>query len=92
MTSFEIMTTFDGVLINYEFFSTPYTKIIDGRVYDRRILDIAETASKKEEGISIRDVKLIFNGLDTNTFSLQRHLETVTLKYIREKYKFTGIF
>lgn len=81
----------NGVIINYEFFSTPYTRIVDNRVYDRRILDIAETAAKKEDGISIRDVKLIFSGLDTNTFTLQRHLETATLKYVREKFKFTGI-
>lgn len=79
----------DSTEINLHFFSNPYFREIDGKNYDRRLLDMAEGFSKKNVEMAIRDVKRFFENLEKNTFSLQYHIEIKTLEYIRDNFKFT---
>lgn len=69
--------------------SETYYKVIDGKKYDKHMLEIAEatTAGQGDGRISIEDAKLLIaavtdGGRYTDT-------EKATMTYIREHYKFT---
>jgi hypothetical protein len=69
--------------------SETYYKIINGKKYDRQMLEIAEeaTAGKGDGRISLADAKrLITAVLDGGRYT---DIEKETMAYIRENYRFT---
>lgn len=66
-----------------------YYKTIDGKKYDREMIEIAEIAvSGKGDGrISLQDAEALFNTIvDGNTIT---EIEADTLDYIKENFRFT---
>lgn len=69
--------------------SETYYKVIDGKRYDKQMLDIADatTAGQGDGRISVEDAKrLIAAVTDGGRYT---DTEKDTMAYIRERYKFT---
>lgn len=69
--------------------SETYYKIIDGKKFDKQMLDIAErtTAGKGDGRISLTDAKELIGAVtDGGRYT---EVEKDTMAYIRENYKFT---
>ena len=66
-----------------------YYKVIDGKKYDKELLEAAEEAIKgKNDGrISEADAKILYEKVkDGNSYT---DIEKATVKYIRENFKWT---
>ena len=66
-----------------------YYKVIDGKKYDKELIEAAEEAVKgRGDGrISIADAKILYEKVkDGDTYS---DIEKDTVKYIRENFKWT---
>ena len=69
--------------------SDSYYKTIDGKHYDREMLEIADeaVAGAGDGRISVEDAQKLLGAVkDANKYT---DIEKATMKYIREKYKFT---
>jgi len=69
--------------------SDSYYKIIDGKHYDREMLEIADeaVAGAGDGRISVEDAQKLLGAVkDANKYT---DIEKATMKYIRENYKFT---
>ena len=66
-----------------------YYKTIDGVQYDKEILDIADTsvAGQGDGRISLNDAEKMFSAVqDSGKYT---DTEQLTMKYVRDNYKFT---
>lgn len=66
-----------------------YYKVIDGKKYDKQMLDIADesVAGVGDGRISVEDAKKLIEAVkDGNDYT---DIEKETMKYIRDNYKFT---
>lgn len=66
-----------------------YYKVIDGKKYDKQMLDIADAsvAGAGDGRISVEDAKKLIEAVkDGNEYT---DIEKDTMKYIRDNYKFT---
>lgn len=69
--------------------SETYYKVIDGKKYDKQMLEIAEqtTAGKGDGRISLADAQRLIGAVtDGGRYT---DVEKETMAYIRENYKFT---
>ena len=69
--------------------SDSYYKTIDGKDYDREMLEIADeaVAGVGDGRISIEDAQKLLGAVkDANKYT---DIENATMKYIRDNYKFT---
>jgi hypothetical protein len=83
---------FNLFIINYHngvLMSDSYYKVIDGKKYDRSLLDSADKAIEGagDGRISVDDAKQLFSEVaDGNTYT---EIEKDTMSYIRDNYNFT---